>query len=160
MLVRFTKGSPAADADIVTCVRPDGSTTRATMNRQGILPHDAFHFVVEHALGWHDSVFGQVARGAELESVTAKLHSKQPVWPKMTQALQAEALIECLQTEQWGGAIDPAAFAQALVLNCRRRSVAPPDITPEELTEVRTALREFGAAWRPLAIGGSMERTF
>jgi hypothetical protein len=78
----------------------------------------------------------------------------------MTQAMQAESLVECLQTDQWSGAADPAAFAQSLVLTCRRRGVAPPDITPEELSHVRAALREFGAAWRPLGPGASLERTF
>jgi hypothetical protein len=38
--------------------------------------------------------------------------------------------------------------------------VPPPDITAEEIAAVRTALREFGAAWRPLAVGAVLERTF
>ena len=50
MLVRFTKGPPAAEADTLTCVRPDGSTSTQPMPRQDILPHDAFHFVIECAL--------------------------------------------------------------------------------------------------------------
>ena len=33
-------------------------------------------------------------------------------------------------------------------------------IDADELTAVRTALREFGAAWRPLNPGQSLERTF
>lgn len=160
MLVRFTKNPPAAAADTLTCVRPDGSTTTAGMPRQGILPHDAFHFVIETTLGWHDAFFGHVARGAALAEVTAKLHGDAGGWSKITQALQAEALVDCLQTGQWGGVADPAAFAQDLILGCRRRGVAPPDITPEEIDRVRMALREFGAAWRPLAPGGSLERTF
>ena len=44
MLVRFIKNAPIAKADTLTCVRADGSTTRGEMPRQGILPHDAFHF--------------------------------------------------------------------------------------------------------------------
>lgn len=160
MLVRFTKGPVAGESDILTCVRPDGSTTRTEMLRQGLLPHDAFHFVVENTLGWRDAFFGQVARGEPVETVAAKLHGRHPEWSKMTQALQAESLVECLQTEQCNGATDPATFAQSLVLTCRRRGVPPPDITPEELGQVRTALRELGAAWRPLLPGASLERTF
>ena len=63
MLVRFTKRAPAAAADSIVCVRPDGSMTSGGMARQGILPHEAFHFVVESTLGWHDAFFGHVARG-------------------------------------------------------------------------------------------------
>jgi hypothetical protein len=160
MLVRFTKGATAAKADLLTCVRPDGTLTWGDMPRQGILPHDAFHFVVETTLGWHDAFFGQVVRGAELNQVTAKLHGEKAEWSKITQALQCESLVECLQAEQWGGAVDPATFAETLVVTCRRRGVPPPEITAEELAAVRIALRDFGAAWRPLAPGQSLERTF
>ena len=124
MLVRFTKGSSPGDSDRLTCVRPDGSTTWAEMTRQGILPHDAFHFVVENTLGWRDAFFGQVAQGGAIMEVAARLHGRQAAWSKMAQAMQAEALVECLQTDQWGGTADPAEFAQKLILNCRRRAVA------------------------------------
>jgi hypothetical protein len=160
MLVRFTKHAPAEAADLLTCVRTDGTTTSQPMARQGVLPHEAAHFVVETVLGWHDAFFGHVARGGTLEEVSAKLHGEHAAWSKMIQASQAEALVDCLQAEQWGGPRDPADFAQALIGACRRRGVSPPDITPEELERVRVALREFGAAWRPLAPGRSVERTF
>lgn len=160
MLVRFTKAAPGASADTLTCVRPDGSTTQAGLPRQGILPHDAFHFVVETSLGWHDAFFGQIARGATLAELTAILHAPDLDRAKHTQALQAESLVECLEATQWGGAPDPAAFAEKLIATCRRRSVPPPDIDADELSRVRLALREFGAAWRPLTPGQSLERTF
>jgi hypothetical protein len=158
--VRFTKQAPDAKTDTLSCVRPDGSSTTGDMPRQGILPHDAFHFVVELTLGWHDAFFGTIARGASLDHATAKVHGQNAAWQRMTQALQSESLIECLQAEQWGGAADPATFAETLVITCRRRGVPPPDITPEELTRVRAALRDFGAAWRPLPPGSSLERRF
>ena len=160
MHVRFTKGSPASRADLLICVRPDGTSTGAELARQGILPHEAFHFVIESTLGWHDAFFGEVARGAELTQATARLHGQRHTWTKMTQALQSEVLVECLQAEQWGGPTDPATFAERLVLTCRRFGVPPPDITPDELDRVRETLREFGAAWRPLLPGASLERTF
>lgn len=160
MLVRFTKAPPDAAADTLTCVRPDGSTTSCALARQGMLPHEACHFVTETVLGWHDGFFGRVARGAELDAATHELHSRRGRWSKMTQAQQCEALVECLQAEQWAGASDPAAFAVKLIAACRKRAVAPPDVLPEELDRVRVALREFGAQWRPLAPGASLERTF
>ena len=161
MHIRFTKAPPAAAADTLACIRPDGSTTVGAMKRQGILPHEAFHFVVETALEWHDAFFGRIARGAEVDATTDLLHGSRHPWEKMTQAQQCEALIDCLQADQWGGATDPASFAESLVAACRRRGVPPPaDILPEDLDRVRAALREFGAAWRPLVPGHSLERTF
>ena len=160
MRVRFTKGDVAADADTLMCTRPDGSSTSAPMARQGILPHEAFHFVVESTLGWHDAFFGHVARGHSIEEATKRLHGQPRAWAQRTQALQCEALVACLESEQWSGGGDPAAFAESLVADCRRRGVAPPDINAEELERVRVALRAFGAAWRPLAAGASLERRF
>lgn len=160
MLVRFTKTAPTAKADTLTCVRPDGTSTTGELPRQGILPHDAFHFVVETTLGWRDAFFGQLFRGATHAQLTASLHDPKTVRSKDTQALQSESLVECLQADQWGGASDPAAFAEKLIAACRRRGVTPPDIDAAELAGVRTALREFGAAWRPLTPGQSVERTF
>jgi hypothetical protein len=130
------------------------------MTRQGVLPHEALHFVVEKTLGWHDAFFGQVARDGSLASVSAKLHDPEIDRPKNTQAVQSEALVECFQTEQSNAPTDPAGFALNLLSSCRRRGVPPPDIDAEELVRVRVALREFGAAWRPLAAGAVLERTF
>lgn len=160
MLVRFTKHSPEAAADALACVRPDGTATTGTLPRQGILPHAAVHFVIETTLGWHDAFFGRVARGETIDEVTAKLHGQSGAWAKMTQAMQTEALAECLEAEQWSGSSDPAAFAEALIAGCRRRGAVPPEITAEEVDRLKVALREFGAAWRPLAPGTSLERTF
>lgn len=160
MLVRFTKNAPADAADSLTCVRPDGSTTSDAMARQGILPHEAFHFVVESTLGWDGAFFGRVARGASLAEVSAALHGGPGRRPRLKQAQQAEALIECLQTSQWGGAATSAGFAKDLTAACRRRRVSPPAISPEDLGRLRVALREFGAAWRPLRAGAALERTF
>lgn len=160
MLVRFTKNPPSAPADTFHCVRPDGTTTQGPMPRQGILPHEAFHFVVESTLGWRDAFFGQLARGAAYDRLTARLHGEKVDRVKHAQALQSEALIECLQANQWGGAPDPAAFVEKLTAACRRRRVPPPGLAAAELAAVRTALREFGAAWRPLNPAQSLERTF
>jgi hypothetical protein len=133
---------------------------QGTMPRQGILPHDAFHFVVETTLGWRDAFFGQIAAGAAHDPLRSWGHGPQRSLSKNSQVLAAAALVECLEATQWGGAPDPAVFAKTLAAACRRRRVPPPDISAEALARVRLALREFGAAWRPLTPGQSLERTF
>ena len=145
---------------MLTCVRPDGSITTSDMARQAILPRDACQFVVETTLAWHDAFFGRVARGSTLSETALLVQGQNRTWSQMVQALQAQALVECFQAEQCGGLSDPAEFAVKLIQETRRRGVAPPDITTEELEQVRVSLREFGAAWRPLQSGQSLERTF
>jgi hypothetical protein len=102
MRVRFTKGPVSSKHDLLACTRPDGSETRGDMPRQGILPHDAIHFVVEQTLGWSDAFFGHIARGAEVAHVTTRLHGEKVDWSQATQALQSESLVECLQAEAMG----------------------------------------------------------
>lgn len=160
MIVRFLKNPPAAKLDRLTCVRADGTTKSGDMPRQGILPHDAFHFVVETTLGWRDAFFGQVAGGASLDHVTSKLHGSKVDWSKFPQALQAESLVECLQAEQWGGAADWVTFQETLAVTCKRRHVAPPALTPADLAKVKAALRAFGAEWRALNPGQALEKKF
>jgi hypothetical protein len=160
MLIRFTKGPVTAHPDLLACERPDGTGTAAAMPKQAILPHDAFHFVVEKTLGWSDAFFGQIAAGASLADTTVRFHpvKKSPAPPPRIR--QTEALIACLEAEQWGGASEPAAFLAKLAAACRRARTTPPPLAPADLARVRLALREFGAAWRPLAPGKSLERIF
>jgi hypothetical protein len=159
MLVRFTKQAAAARADTLDCVRADGTTTRTVLPRQGVLPPTAVQYVVEVTLGWRDGFFGQVAHGAPLRRrAAAPAGGRQD--REQAPVLHSEALAECLQSEQWGGASDPGAFAAKLAAACRRRGVKPPELSPDDLTRVRAALREFGAAWRPLNPGSVLERRF
>ncbi len=160
MRVRFLKNPPAAKLDKLVCVRADGTTTSGDMPRQGILAHDAFHFVVETTLGWRDAFFGQVANGISLDQLTSKLHGIKVDWSKQVQALQSESLVECLQAEQWGGATDPETFHETLAITCRRRHVPPPRVSAEELEKIKAALRAFGAEWRALNPGQFLEKTF
>jgi hypothetical protein len=157
MLVRFTKNSPGAAADTLTCIHADGSITKGNMPRQGVLPQAAICFVVESTLGWRDAFFGNIARGGKL-----KPQRKQPRRGETQheQRQQADALVECLEAGLWSGAPEPAVFQMALHAACHRRAVAPPLLPAGKLEALRTALREFGAAWRPLNPGQSIERTF
>ena len=100
MLVRFTKNTPSAPADTLVCERPDGSTLQGTMPRQGILPHDAFHFVVETTLGWRDAFFGQIAAGAAHDPLRSWGHGPQRSLSKNSQVLAAAALVECLEQHE------------------------------------------------------------
>jgi hypothetical protein len=158
MLVRFTKGPPSARSDTLICIRSDGTLTEAEMGRQGILPHEAFHWVIENALGARDAFFGRIAGGEDIAIITKRFHaSMRKTPPEDISGRQIEAVIACLQADQWGGASDPAAFIKALTQASRDRRVQPRAINAKKLAELRAALRDFGAAWRPLAAGKSIE---
>ena len=160
MLVRFTKNTPSDSADALTCLRANDTRTKGEMPKQAILPHVAFHFVIETTLGWREGFFGQIADGADLASVTKKFQAAKKSPAKIPRLRQSEALVACLAAEQWGGASEPADFTVKLAAACKKERVPTLALTPDELTRVRAALREFGAAWRPLTLGQTLERTF
>ena len=150
MLLRFTKAPPAAPADTLVCTRANGTAVTVDLPKQGILPPAAFHYVITTTLGWPDTYFGQLTA----PRTSAKKPRADAAPPR-----QSAALAECLAAEQWGGATDPAAFAAKLATACRRQRVPPPVLAPADLARLRAAVREFGAAWRPLNPGQSLERT-
>ncbi|NBQ57097.1 MAG: hypothetical protein EBU32_01605 [Opitutaceae bacterium] len=160
MLVCFTKNTPSDSADALTCLRKDGTRAKGEMPKQAILPNAAFHFVIETTLAWRDGFFGQIADGADFASVTAKFQTAKKSPAKIPRLRQIEALVACLAAEQWGGASEPAAFAVKLAAACKKERVPTLALTPDELTRVRVTLREFGAAWRPLTPGQTLERKF
>lgn len=160
MLLRFTKSLTAGAPDLLFCVRADG-TQAAEMPREGVLPRLAIHFVVENTLGWRDAVFGHIATQASpnLIQLLAQQRPRRALAPPV-RVLQSIALVTCLQGEQWNGASDHRQFTTALAQAAKACRVAPPAISAEELDRLRLALREFGAAWRPLRAGASLEYTF
>lgn len=180
MLVRFTKNAPAAAADTLTCVRADGTTTTQPLPREAVLPSAACHLFIEQTLAWPDGLFARVAAGQSLVSVLARLRARPrpasvspvsaasrgprgtpgPHLPREEPLRQAEALARTLQATQWSGRSDPASFTAELTDRCRRLRVPAPTFTAAEIQSVRAALREFGAAWRPLASGAVLEKRF
>ena len=158
MTVEFRKHAPSAGEDVVTCIRADRSRTEAPLARPGVLPTEAIRCVVESTLGWRDGLYGAVAAGGDLAALRSTGGAGRG--PVAQRIRMGTALAECLAAAQWAGAGDATEFASALTRACRKRRVTVPEISPEELAGLRAALREFGAAWRPLPPGGVLRRSF
>jgi hypothetical protein len=72
-----TKQGKSDKYDTLRCVRLDGTETSVQMPRQGILPHDLIHYVVEHTLGYQNGFLGTVAQGAEIGFAMQQSHDTQ-----------------------------------------------------------------------------------
>jgi hypothetical protein len=106
--------------DRLRFVRTDGTETQAAMPRQGTLPHDLVHFVVESALPLKHGFLSQIAAGAEAGFVMKAVHdAANPAVD--TEAIQIEALVEALQTQLWSGGFDAGAFAEGMRSPCAAR---------------------------------------
>ncbi|WP_017171899.1 hypothetical protein [Xanthomonas phaseoli] len=80
-------------ADRLRFFRADGSETQCAMPRQGTLPHDLIHYIVESALPLKHGFLSQVAAGSDAGFVMQAVHdpSNRSV---ETESVQAEAIVE------------------------------------------------------------------
>ena len=130
-----TKAGPSDKYDRLRCVRDDGSETTVAMPRQGTLPHDLVHAVVESALGFSDGFIGLVAKGADIAFLSKSFHEYiDPV--RHAQGAQAESAVESLQSQLWSGVFDEGAFRYGLETACAMRGVAVPDLAGIDLAKV------------------------
>jgi len=112
--------------DVLRFVRNNGSCTDAVMPRQGILPHDLVHYVVESALPLRHGFLSLLARGADAQFVMEAVHDKTNLDVE-TEAVQAEAIVEGLQAQLWSGDFNQEAFLAGAASACTARNKPPFD---------------------------------
>jgi len=129
------KRSKTDKYDVLRFVRNNGSCTDALMPRQGILPHDLVHYVVESALPLRHGFLSLLARGADAHE-TDNPH---------VEAVQVEAIVEGLQTQLWAGAFNEQAFLDGAAAACTARNKPPFDFSQLAL-DLKTALYDRALA--------------
>jgi hypothetical protein len=122
------KMEAAVKLDRLRVVRDDGSETSCEMPRQGVLPHDLVHAVVESHLNLREGFLGLVAKGADI--AFAEKNFREYIDPERHfEVAQAESVVEGLQTQLWQGAFDFTAFIAGVGGACAMRGVATPKIS-------------------------------
>jgi hypothetical protein len=121
--------------DQLRCIRLDGSETSTMMPRQGGLPHDLIHYVVESALRYDHGFLGLVAKGADISFAMEQTHDlgNQAL---ADQATHAEAIVESLQAQLWSGAFDVDMFQAGLEGACEMRERRAPDLNQVDVEDV------------------------
>jgi hypothetical protein len=141
--------------DRLRCIRGDGSETSASMPRQGILPHDLLHYLVESGLGWRHGFLGMIAAGADIGWTMQQTHD--PTNRDIAdQAIHAEAVVESLQAQLWSGAFDAALFSEGVRSACEARGCSVPALdadTGESLFEQALALN---SRWQQVPFHGTL----
>lgn len=146
--------------DRLACVRSDGSRCEVDLPRQGILPHDLIHLLVESRLGMSDGFIGLVAKGADIDFAGKELHRHVDPERQM-QAGQAESVVEALQSQLWAGQFDEALFRYGVVQACGMRGVEPPEFGVAVLDAVLFApALALGAAWNALPADAEWQLEF
>jgi len=141
--------------DQLRCVRADGSATTTAMPRQGILPHDLVHYVVESTLGWRHGFLGMVAAGADIGWTMTQTHD-----PAATdvadQAIHAEAVVESLQAQLWSAAFDDALFLDGVRTACTARGRSVPALPPGAGQAMFEAALALNARWQQVPFHGTL----
>lgn len=138
------KRKPGDKYDVLRFIRNNGTCTDTLMPRQGILPHDLVHYVVESALPLRHGFLSLLARGADAQFVMEAVHDKAN--PNVeTEAVQAEAIVEGLQAQLWSGAFDEAAFLAGAAAACTARNKPPFDFSQLAL-DLKTTLYDRAVA--------------
>ncbi|MBA5688119.1 hypothetical protein [Rugamonas apoptosis] len=128
--------------DVLRFVRNNGSCTDTLMPRQGILPHDLLHYVVESALPLRHGFLSLVARGADVGQPMEAVHDPVDQYAEL-EAVQTEAIVAGLQAQLWQGDFDEDAFLDGAAQACHARDKPPFDFTP---FDVRSCLYERALA--------------
>jgi len=159
LLIRIKKKTDGGAA--LSCLRADGSVTwqRQEGRQARFFPiHDITHYAVETVLGHRRGFYGLVAEGWNLTDFGAP-------WPKghlPADMDPAELIVGFLDTERAGGvqwsAVD---FNEKAALYFAQHGIsAACSITEDELSRIRTRLREIVDRWRALPAGETLELPF
>lgn len=165
MQITVRKG---ARSDTLELVRADGSRATTSFPKKGWFPHDVVHYCVEQALGFERAFWGRVAAGTHPDEV-AKLareaghpsakRARAPD-PAIVELLQAERLVECIETELWSAPADLDTFTAVLEAACRQSQVPAPALSDALLGAIRQELADLGARWRALRDGEALQLTW
>jgi hypothetical protein len=150
-----TKCHPADRRDRLRYCRADGSSEEIDLPRQGILPHDLVHALVEDGLALNGGFMDRVAQG---QSPEFQMSKNMP----MTKELGiAESVVEAMQTQLAQGRFDPDAFLYGVITACDSRGIAdmpiPDDVGARAVFEKAILLNE---RWRELRPTQTMEIVF
>jgi hypothetical protein len=146
--------------DRLRYLRADGSSTETMMPRQGTLPHDLIHFVVETGLGLRHGFTGLVARGASATFAMETTHD--PVGKDVeTEAIQVESIVEALQTQLWSGQFSDADFLEGVRTACAvRERPAFPFAAGDAGQRLFDAVLALNAEWLAVPFFGSLTMHF
>ncbi len=152
---------PASEkCDRLQYVRDDGTSCHNPMPRQGILPHDLIHYIVESRLDLANGFLSLVARGADAGFAMQVAHDANNRAIER-QAIQAEAIVEALQAQLWSGGFDPDAFAYGLQTATEARGVDAVELPVAQLEHLLFAPAvELNREWSLVPPYGSLELRF
>jgi len=148
MHVVFTKGS--AKHDRMDVVRNGVVAESVECPKQGIIPHDMVHFVVEDMLQKR----GFLTRVLEGEIASYRMRAD-------AESDGVERLVEVFQGDGWSGwGSSPADMLDLYQVTCRARGCAPLGVESGDIEAVRERILALTAQWQAVPVGKSLALRF
>lgn len=142
--VRFIKTDSKFDQ--IEFIKSGSVIAKLTNPKQGILPHDLIHAIVEH----HFKIRGFTEMVFEGQSPQFAMNPDGEAW-------LAEAMVESIQGMLWSDSLDHLQFNEWVGAICRQRRVASFAATAEQFFELELTVEDVTAQWKALNTGGSLE---
>jgi hypothetical protein len=123
----------------------DGRLEEVACPKQPPIPHDMFHYAVEHVL----KLNGFVHRVAAGEAATFR----------MTEEAEGEAverLVETMQADSWSGRPPPTEVIDMFLTTCAARNTQPIAVDAEAIVAIRAEIDRLAEAWQALPVRGRM----
>jgi hypothetical protein len=147
---------------LLSCRRPDGSSTWQRREGAYFALHDLSHYAAETVLGLRYGFFGLLADGWNITDFGTR-------WPRgpipayaAEEAALAEHVAGALDRERAMGMASPAAAFNALLADAYRAFDRTPPrlLTDDELEGIRATFDALAARWYGLAPGEDLELPF
>jgi hypothetical protein len=142
--IRFTK--TAGKTDKVEFKSSDRVLTKIENPKQGILPHDFIHAIIESQLGvrgFTDLIFAG-------QNVEFAMSADSEAW-------LSESMVEAIQGMLWSGQMDLDPFNAWIKEICHQRQVSSVEVTSEQFVDLKLKIEDFTARWNGLSIGEFIE---
>jgi hypothetical protein len=142
--IRFTKTN--RKMDVVEYEANGKLVARLDNPKQGIIPHDLVHAIIESTLGvrgFTDLIFA----GTKPEFA---MKADGEAW-------LAEAMVEAIQGMLWSGNLDHKQFTDWVAMICSQRNVPAMEISAEKFFELELKIDEMSQKWKGVEVDSALE---
>ena len=126
-------------------VQRDGKLEEIACPKQRPIPHDMFHYAVEHVM----NVRGFFSRAASGEGVGFRMAPE-----AVSEAV--ERLVETMQADSWSGRPAPAEVIDLFRTTCAARGDQPIEIDEDAIVAIRAEIDRLADAWAAVPVRGRM----
>jgi hypothetical protein len=126
-------------------VERGGKLEEIACPKQPPIPHDMFHYAIEHTLEKR----GFFHRAAAGEGVGFRM-AEEPT------SEAVERLVETMQADSWSGRPAPAEVIDLFATTCAARGSEPFALSEDDITNIRAEIDRLAALWNQLPVRGRM----